>query len=269
MTLYFEKSGAMTISYDYPAGSYCSCVDLEIEYQGPLRAERCAICHCRCPNEEEIYLAVRDIEAIVELGKKWFKKMKSRIGTTRRVLAGIRDQPAVEILVARYGADAFDSTVKRLLEARVFTSEAIARTRFPGLGYDDAPAPRVEEEATRENLTECTPEKSDWELLATADEPEEAPGSALHDEMPAKGTPAEEVLAKYDLPPEDDDSPTTDGYLVGVCKDDPPAEAKRTEGTWLRSIPVNASMYLLTLHSRESMRRLCRRGAEDNLLTFQ
>ncbi|KAM0190595.1 hypothetical protein ACHAPI_009351, partial [Fusarium lateritium] len=79
-----------------------------------------------------------------------------------------------------------------------------------------------------EKPIEYTPEKSDWELLAIVNKPEEAPDSALYDEMPIEGTPAEEAPIKYDLSPEDN-SPTIDRYLVGVCKEDLPAEVKCTE----------------------------------------
>ncbi|KAH6953997.1 hypothetical protein BKA56DRAFT_706874 [Ilyonectria sp. MPI-CAGE-AT-0026] len=224
MTLYFDKSGAMAISYEHPVGSsYCSCADLTVEYQGPPQSARCTSCHRRCPDEVAIYLALRDIASIHELGRKWFKKMKNRTTTTRTVLAKLQDQPAVGALVDQYGADAFDSVVKRLLTNKVFTSEAIAYERFPGLACD-IPAPHVEEEAIiSKKPAEDTPEKSDWELLAPADAPAEASDRALEDATPAEEAPAEDKNSP------EEELPTTEAYPVEAYEEDPPAEAKPTE----------------------------------------
>ncbi|KAF5989285.1 hypothetical protein FBULB1_1097 [Fusarium bulbicola] len=130
---------------------------------------RCGICDRYCPNEKAIYLALRDIELIRDLGKKWMKKIKPSPGALRRTLTSIQDRSDVKALVDQYGLDTFQSVVTRLLKDKSFTSDFIAEQRFPGLT-----AVTVHAEAMSTEPAGITSEKSDWELLVAAEAPAKA-----------------------------------------------------------------------------------------------
>ncbi|KAH7475165.1 hypothetical protein FOMA001_g11754 [Fusarium oxysporum f. sp. matthiolae] len=93
MALYAYKSDTKDVSYEDPV-EYCTYATMVDNYQMP-----CGICDRYCPNERAIYLALRDIESIGELGKKWAKKTKYPTGTIKRALTSIQDRPDVKALV--------------------------------------------------------------------------------------------------------------------------------------------------------------------------
>ncbi|KAG6979448.1 hypothetical protein FOFC_18034 [Fusarium oxysporum] len=181
MAAYCFESNAQDVLCDDPV-EYCSCVVM-VDNHG-----RCGICDRLCPDEKAIYLALRDIELICELGRKWAKKTKHHSGTIKRTLASIEDRPDVKVLVDQYGMDTLQSVVKRLLKNGVFTSECIAQKRFPGLTIAIG-----EEETMSTEPAEVTQEKSDWEILVAAEAPEEASVEIL-DEEPAKASEEESLI---------------------------------------------------------------------------
>uniref|UniRef100_A0A1L7UNM2 Uncharacterized protein n=1 Tax=Fusarium mangiferae TaxID=192010 RepID=A0A1L7UNM2_FUSMA len=186
---------------------------------------RCGICDRYCPDEKAIYLALRDIELIRDLGKKWTKKIKPSPGALRRTLASIQHRSDVEALVDQYGLDTFQSVVTRLLKDKLFTSDFVAEQRFPGLN-----AVIVHAEAMSTEPAEITSEKSDWELLVAA----EAPAKTSEDEpeeVTAKSTEEdpEEATAKYPeeepeeataKPTEEDPEEATAGGPEEECVED-------------------------------------------------
>ncbi|KAI3571249.1 hypothetical protein IWW34DRAFT_838784 [Fusarium oxysporum f. sp. albedinis] len=181
MAAYCFESNAQDVLCDDPV-EYCSCVVM-VDNHG-----RCGICDRLCPDEKAIYLALRDIELICELGRKWAKKTKHHSGTIKRTLASIEDRPDVKVLVDQYGMDTLQSVVKRLLKNGVFTSERIAQKRFPGLTIAIG-----EEETMSTEPAEVTQEKSDWEILVAAEAPEEA-SVEIPDEEPAKASEEESSI---------------------------------------------------------------------------
>ncbi|CZR35878.1 uncharacterized protein FPRO_03862 [Fusarium proliferatum ET1] len=199
MALCTYKTDSIDACYEDVVEYYCSCVTMVYNYPS-----RCGICDRLCPDEKAIYLALRDIEAIRELGRKWAKKTKHQPGTIKRALASIEDRPDVKALVDQYGMDSLQSVVRRLLKDRSFTSDSIAEQRFPGLT-----AVIVHAEAMSTEPAESTSEKTDWELLvaveapvkASEEEPEEIPAKTAEEE-PEEATAKspeeepEEVTAK-------------------------------------------------------------------------
>ncbi|KAL3584721.1 hypothetical protein FPOAC2_14502 [Fusarium poae] len=158
---------------------YCGCVTMLNNY--PLQ---CGICDRYCPDEKAIYLALRDIELIRDLGRKWAKKTHYPTSMIKTALASI-DRSDVKALVDKYGMDSLQSVVRRLLKDRSFTSESIAEQRFPGLT-----AVIVHAEAMSTEPAESTSEKTDWEILvaveapakASEEEPEEIPAKTAEEE---------------------------------------------------------------------------------------
>ncbi|KAK2471103.1 hypothetical protein H9L39_17334 [Fusarium oxysporum f. sp. albedinis] len=185
----------------------------------------CGICDRYCPDERAIYLALRDIESIGELGKRWEKKSTYRTGTIKGALASIHDRPDVEALVDQYGMDTLRSVVKGLLKNGVFTSERIAQKRFPGLTIAIG-----EEEAMSTEPAEVTQEKSDWEILVAAEAPEEA-SVEIPDEEPAKASEEESSIEEArteDEPWPKVEPPTIEAYPEEVYKT-PVKETKSLE----------------------------------------
>jgi hypothetical protein len=103
----------------------------------------------------------------------------------------------------------------------------------------DIPEHDAEEKPIGEKPAEDTPGKSDWELLVPADAPAEASAYDPEEEAPVEAVPTEDAPAAYEVSPEEE-LPTAEACPVEVYDEDPPAEAKPTEGTWPRSILVNA-----------------------------
>ncbi|KAF4951011.1 hypothetical protein FGADI_7795 [Fusarium gaditjirri] len=196
MAAYCYEPNTQDVLCDGPV-EYCSCVSMVDNYQVPYHDRRCGICHRHCPDEKAIYLALKGIKSIGELGEAWARKTKHRSSTVPRALALIQDHPNVSLLFDKYGTEAVHSVVKRLLKNRVFTSESIAQKRFPGLTIAIA-----EEEAISTEPTEVTGEKLDWELLVAAETPAKAPEEEL-EEATAK-TPEEEPEEATAKPTEED-----------------------------------------------------------------
>ncbi|KAK7570435.1 hypothetical protein V3481_019613 [Fusarium oxysporum f. sp. vasinfectum] len=225
MAAYCYESNAQDVLCDDPV-EYCSCVSMVDNYQVPYHDRRCGICHRHCPDEKAIYLALKDIESIGELGKRWAKKTTYRSGTIKRALASIQDRADVKVLVDQYGMDTLYSVVRRLLKNGVFTSDFIAQKRFPGLTVAIA-----EEEAMSKEPTEVTQEKSDWELLVAAEAPEEASvetpdeepeeaAAKASEEEPEEATAkaSEEECIEDKVWPEMEPSFTTEIYPAEACE---------------------------------------------------
>ncbi|KAF5967408.1 hypothetical protein FCOIX_11957 [Fusarium coicis] len=159
-------------------------------------SSRCGICDRYCPNEKAIYLALRDIELIRDLGRKWATKTQYPTSMIARALASI-DRSDVKALVDKYGMDSLQSVVRRLLKDKSFTSDSIAEQRFPGLNAVIAHA-----EAMSTEPAEITSEKSDWELLVEAEAPAKA-SEEEPEEATSKTTEEEPEEATAEAPEEE------------------------------------------------------------------
>ncbi|PNP61233.1 hypothetical protein FNYG_14037 [Fusarium nygamai] len=143
-------------------------------------------------------------------------------------MAEAQDHPITKPLIDLYGKHVFSVVVKRLWIKERFGSGYTAQS----LDWE-IPAPNAETEYTSEKPTEDTPEKSEWEVLVSADVPEKASPCVLEEEGPMEEGPVEEATmkeapAEYEGSPEGE-LPTAKAYPVEEPDEDPPAKASPTE----------------------------------------
>lgn len=222
MSLYIDKNDAMVASHELRV-PYCGCDSPEVE---PLRSHStlyCILCGRRYPDEETIYQALRNLKSVGVLGRKRFKETRLRIEKIEAVMAEAQDQPSIKPLIDLYGKHVFSTMVKRLWIKERF------RSGYTAQNLDcDIPVPNPNPKMS-EKPAEDTPEKSDWELLVSADVPEKASACVLEEEGPMEEGPMEEAPAEYESSPEGE-LPTAKAHPVEERDEDPPGKAKPTEG---------------------------------------
>ncbi|KAF5229170.1 hypothetical protein FANTH_14289 [Fusarium anthophilum] len=153
-------------------------------------------------------------------------------------MAEAQDHPITKPLIDRYGKHVFRVVVKRLWMKERFGSGYTAQN----LDWE-IPAPNAETEYTSEKPAEDTPEKSDWEVLVSADVPEKASPCVLEEEGPMEEATMKEAPAEYESSPEGE-LPTAKVYPVEEHDEDLPAKASPTEAEKDNCIQEQKAIYL-------------------------
>lgn len=207
------------------------------------------------PDDGAIYWAFRNakpLKTVVEGESITNSSIKSVI--TRR-----QDREGIKQVVDQLNRQALVKAIKRLLKEGVFQDPSKAKLKFPHLFPDATAEEKLEDRSGQgdagrdtsseqtsgrtkidwgyqssvgrcprgEKLAEDTPEKSDWEVLASADVPEIASPCFLEEEGPMEEATMKEAPVEYESSPEGE-LPTAKAYPVEEHDEDPPP-AKASE----------------------------------------
>ncbi|KAI3574039.1 hypothetical protein IWW34DRAFT_885093 [Fusarium oxysporum f. sp. albedinis] len=92
MSLYSNRNGAKAVFHEVHV-PYSNCDSTEVERRGPRPTLYCTLFDRLCPDEETIYLALRNVQSVGVLGRRRFKKTRLRIEKIEAVVTEAQDQP--------------------------------------------------------------------------------------------------------------------------------------------------------------------------------
>lgn len=204
------------------------------------------------PDDGAIYWAFRNA--------KPFKTVTEGVSMTnssiKSVITRRQDREGIKQVVDQLNRQALVKAIKRLLKEGVFQDPSKAKLKFPHLFPDTTAEEKFEDRSGQgdagrdtsseqtpgrtkidwgeqssigrcpmgERLVEDTPERSDWEVLVSADVPEKTSPCVLEEEATMKEVPVE-----YEISPEGE-LPTAKAYPVEEHDEDPsPAKASEEE----------------------------------------